>query len=74
MIYRRGVYSQRADSVNTKFEFSIDTTQAGSLSTQFQLPLTSSSTPNFVISWGDGNSDTITVWNQAETLHTYSAG
>jgi len=59
-------------SINTSFEFSVDTTQVGTSSTQFQLPLSSSSTPNFVIDWGDGNSDTITTYNQAETLHTYS--
>ena len=27
---------------------------------------------DFVVYWGDGTSDTITAWNQAETTHTYS--
>jgi surface protein len=38
----------------------------------FQLPLPSGQTYNFEVFWGDGNSDTITTYNQAETLHTYS--
>lgn len=40
---------------------------------QILLPLESSGTYNFLVDWGDGNQDTITVWNQAETTHTYSA-
>jgi hypothetical protein len=39
---------------------------------QIQLPLISSGNYNFVVDWGDGNTDTITVWNQAETRHTYA--
>lgn len=27
---------------------------------------------NCVVDWGDGNSDTITAWNQAEITHTYA--
>jgi surface protein len=58
------------------FEFTVKTDNAGvSTSTQFKLPLVSSLTLYAVVDWGDGSSDTITVWNQAETLHTYpSAG
>ena len=37
---------------------------------QITLPLVSGGTYNFLVQWGDGNSDTITVWNQAETTHT----
>jgi surface protein len=36
------------------------------------LPLESSGTYSFVVDWGDGNTDTITSWNQAERTHTYS--
>jgi|SRR6478752_3521923 len=43
-----------------------------STSTQVKLPLVSSGTYNFVVDWGDGNANTITVWNQAQTTHTYS--
>ncbi|MCF2141017.1 MAG: DUF285 domain-containing protein [Candidatus Lokiarchaeota archaeon] len=39
---------------------------------QIRLPLESSGTYNFTVNWGDGTSDTITVWNQAEVTHTYS--
>jgi hypothetical protein len=44
-----------------------------SASNQIKLPLQSSGTYNFEVDWGDGNSDTITVWDQAETTHTYSS-
>jgi surface protein len=56
------------------FEFTINTanTSTGSSnSDQFQLPLVSSLPLNAVVDWGDGNTDTITTFNQAETLHTY---
>jgi hypothetical protein len=57
------------------FEFTINTanTSAGSTaSDQFKLPLVSSLPLNAVVDWGDGSSDTITVFNQAETTHTYA--
>jgi surface protein len=58
------------------FVFDVDTTQAGiSNSTQFQLPLPSPGyTVNAEVDWGDGSTDTITSYNQAEKLHTYSTG
>ena len=43
-----------------------------SASNQIQLPLVSGGNYNFIAYWGDGTSDLITTWNQAETLHTYS--
>ena len=39
---------------------------------QVRLPLYIGGVYNFNVDWGDGSSDTITTWNQAETLHTYS--
>jgi len=39
---------------------------------QYKLPLVSTGTYNFVVHWGDGTTDTITTWNQAETTHTYA--
>ena len=39
---------------------------------QFQLPLISTGSYNFFIDWGDGTSNDITAWDQAETIHTYS--
>jgi surface protein len=54
------------------FIFTVDTTKAGTTSsTQFRLPLVSSGTVNFVVEWGDGTSDTITTFNQAQVIHTY---
>lgn len=56
--------------------FRIDTTQTTVGSTpnnQFKLPLTNNGVINFTIDWGDGSSNTITSYNQAETTHTYSS-
>ena len=49
-----------------------NTSTGSSTSTQVTLPLISTGTYNFVVQWGDGTSNTITTWNQAETTHTYS--
>jgi hypothetical protein len=57
------------------FIFTINTanTSTGSTSsTQFKLPLIIGGTYDFIVDWGDGNSDIITVWNDAATTHTYS--
>jgi surface protein len=43
-----------------------------STSTQVKLPLAATGTYNFLVNWGDGTQDTITVWNAAETTHTYA--
>ena len=57
------------------FIFTVDTTKTGvSTSTQFKLPLVSSGSINFVVEWGDGTTDTITTFDQAQTTHTYSSG
>lgn len=45
-----------------------------STDTQITLPLESGGTYNFDVDWGDGNSDTITAWNQAEVTHEYGVG
>jgi surface protein len=50
------------------------TSTGSSNSDQIHLPLVSSGTYDFVVQWGDGNNDHITVWNQAETTHTYASG
>jgi surface protein len=58
------------------FEFTINTANTSTGSTaadQFKLPLVSSLSLNAVVDWGDGSSDTITVFNQAETTHTYAS-
>ena len=58
------------------FDFTIktDNLSAGSsTNTQFKLPLISSGTIDFIVDWGDGTQNTITTFNQAETLHTYAS-
>ena len=68
-------YRVRASTDALPFEFTVDTTIAGSSGVgKFQLPLINSLALNAVVNWGDGNSDTITTYNQAQTLHTYSSG
>jgi len=49
-----------------------NTSFGSSASNQIQLPLFNGGTYNFTVYWGDGTSDVITSWNQAETLHTYA--
>ena len=44
-----------------------------SANNQVKLPLLSNGTYNFVVNWGDGISDTITAYNQAQTTHTYAS-
>jgi surface protein len=50
-----------------------NTSSGSSNSNQVRLPLHSNGTYNFTVNWGDGNTDTITTYNQAETTHTYSS-
>lgn len=40
---------------------------------QIRLPLISTGVYKFTVNWGDNTTDNITVWNQAETTHTYAA-
>lgn len=56
------------------FLFQVKTDNAGtSASNQFKLPLEASGTYDFTVDWGDTTDDVITVWNQAETTHTYAS-
>jgi hypothetical protein len=57
----------------TAFEFTINTSLGDGLAS-FQLPLRSTSNYNCNVKWGDGTEDTITTYNQLETLHAYSVG
>ena len=52
------------------FAFEVKTTGA---SEDFVLPLESGGTYDFTVDWGDGASDDITVWNHADTTHTYAS-
>jgi surface protein len=57
------------------FKFTVDTTVSGTSGVaKFQLPLVSSLPLNAVVNWGDGSTDTITTFNQEQTLHTYASG
>ena len=38
----------------------------------YRLPLSNTGTYNFTVDWGDGSTDTITTYNQAEATHSYS--
>ena len=40
---------------------------------QFTLPFILTGTYNCLVKWGDGNEDTITIYNEAATQHTYSS-
>ena len=57
--------------VDATFKITVDTTKAGSASDTFVLPLHIGVT-NMTVYWGDGNSDLITAYNQAELTHVYT--
>jgi hypothetical protein len=65
-----------ADAFVTCWDTSL-TSAASSGSSSVALPLVDpslyASSYNFTVQWGDGSSDTITTWNQAEATHTYAA-
>ena len=63
------LYTDVAASASA-FIFTAVTTGVGQT---FTLPLEASGTYNCNVDWGDLSSDTVTVWNQAETTHTYAA-
>jgi len=69
---------QNYNVTKERFEFistwrTSNTSTGSSTSTQVSLPLVSTGTYNMLVDWGDGTSDTITTWNQAQTTHTYSS-
>lgn len=41
---------------------------------QYTLPTVEGGVYNFTVDWGDGSSDEITSWDQAEITHTYATG
>tara|TARA_R110000772_G_scaffold1236_1_gene4381 strand:+ start:1135 stop:2199 length:1065 start_codon:yes stop_codon:yes gene_type:complete len=59
--------------IDPLFKMTVDTTQAGSASDTFVLNLQTGVT-NMTVHWGDGNSDLITTYNQAELTHVYTVG
>jgi surface protein len=48
------------------------TSDGSSASDQVSLPLESDGTYDFTVYWGDGSSEEITAWDQAEVTHTYA--
>jgi len=50
----------------------ISTWQTTTPSETVTLPLIATGNYNFTVDWGDGSSDTITAYNQAEVTHTYA--
>jgi radical SAM protein with 4Fe4S-binding SPASM domain len=66
------VYSDRSAHLYSRITKPTQTSGGSSLANQIQLPLEISGTYNFTVDWGDGSPiDTITVWNDPLTLHTY---
>jgi surface protein len=58
-----------------RFIATFDTTlisTGSSASNQIALPLFNGGTYDFVVDWGDGSSDVITAFDQAERVHTYA--
>jgi surface protein len=56
------------------FNVKTDNTSSGSsTSTQFSLPLVNGGNYDFEVQWGDGNSDTITAWDDTKKTHTYTS-
>lgn len=66
------VVSAGGAPLDTTFKMTVDTTKAGSASNTFVLKLHTGVT-NMNVYWGDGNSDLITVYNQAQLTHVYSS-
>ena len=74
MLGARAASRQKRNSFTSNW----DTTQAGSANDSVDLEngdrgLRSNGSYNFKVYWGDGTSDIITTYNQAETLHQYAS-
>ena len=70
-----GIYYALSVTDDPEFSFTVKTDNTGtSNNDQFTLPLESSfNGVTAEVDWGDGNSDTITAFNQSEVTHTYSS-
>ena len=58
--------------IDPLFKMTVDTTQAGSAADTFILRLGNGVT-NLTVDWGDGTSDVITTYNQADLTHVYAS-
>jgi surface protein len=68
------MFKQQEAVTSLDFTFSVKTDNAGtSSSTQFKYPTISGGSYNCVVDWGDGNTSTITTYNDTAWTHTYSS-
>jgi hypothetical protein len=69
--------SQSSDSSSSTSENAFistwDTTLAGNASTILELVFNNTTTYNFTVEWGDGNSDVITSSTDVARIHTYAS-
>lgn len=71
--FRANLLENSVSPIDTTFKMTVDTTQSGVTNNQsFILPLQNGVT-NVTVNWGDGTSNLITAYNQAELLHGYSS-
>lgn len=65
---------QSVEKVYRPFVMQVDTTLAGSASTDFEIPLDSSLIYDFDVDWGDLSSETVSGTGLTIASHTYSVG
>jgi len=54
-------------------DYFIFTVNIAAANTSITLPLYSTGTYNFVVDWGDGNSGTVTTYNDSDATHVYTS-
>src|SRR5680860_377835 len=70
---RRFVYYGASSAGVKSLDFTIDTSLGDGIAS-FALPTKTGYNYNFVVDWGDGNSDIITTYNDPNITHTYTSG
>lgn len=60
-----GFWALRPTVVNNSFTFKI-------YASSFTIPSYSGGNYNYLVDWGDGNSNTVTAWNSSGRSHTYA--
>ena len=74
LLGNEGTAAAAPDIPGYRFTVNTATTdRSSSNADQFKLPTVSAGSYNAVVLWGDGQSDTITSYNQSEVTHTYSS-
>lgn len=70
----RQIYGNKSAEVAFTSTWNTTLTSTGSsASNQIKIPLSSATSINSIVDWGDGSSDVITVYNQAQLTHTYAS-